>query len=498
MSAREPEGARGQGQGPGQAQGHGPGWTLRFGLLTDPGLARERNEDACAVYVPWQGERAPARADALFLVADGMGGHEAGDVASAHVAGALRHWFTSGDAPRGEDNDAFGEALHGVVLRAHDSLLALGEEKGLTRGAGSTLTALCLRGDQLHVAHVGDSRLYRLRDQALVQLTRDHAWVAEQVRAGALSPEEAAHHPQRHMLTQCLGVGRDVQVDLLRFEAVEGDRYLLCSDGLHGPVSDGEILDLMAASRDPQETVRALVDRANQAAGPDNITAVVLHLEAPWEGPHTDPELILPGATDPGTTHPGAVDPGATDPGVGGAGLPGAHEPTGPHRVPASTPSTSTSPSRTWQDRWGGNLPGFLAGAGVMLLVVALVTTLSLGGQDAGASAAGTDAEGAPETPAAPAGPGEGELAPQPEADPAPDPVPDPAPPSGELPGDEATGHAEGTDSNSNAGSGAGTGPGSHEGGRSVDPARGGAPGGAGEPMGSTRQGSPGPPPLRS
>jgi len=333
-----------------------PKWALRFGLLTDPGLARERNEDACAVYVPWHGETAPARADALFLVADGMGGHEAGDVASAHVAATLRRWFTTRDAPEGEDDDAFGEALQSAVLEIHDSLLALGRERGLARGAGSTLTALCLRGDQAHVAHVGDSRLYRLRDDALARLTRDHAWVAEQLRAGVLSPEEAALHPQRHMLTQCLGVGGDIQVDLFRFQVLPGDRFLLCSDGLHGPVTADEIRQVMAASSDPQRTARALVDRANQATGPDNITAVVLHLDLPWQGPTTEPELALPG-----------IAPAAR----GSLTVHGAStSPTG------KPPRLSSPPPLPWGDGRGGTLRGFLAGAGAMLLLVALIATL--------------------------------------------------------------------------------------------------------------------------
>jgi len=338
----------------------GTGWTIRFGLLTDPGLARERNEDACAVYVPWQPEVVPARADALFLVADGMGGHDAGDVASAHAATEIRRWFTGQGAPPGEDDDAFAEALERVVVAVHASLLALGREQGLTRGAGSTLTALCLRGGQIHVAHVGDSRLYRLRDRALVQLTRDHTWVAEQLRSGAITLEEAAYHAQRHMLTRCLGVGSDVQVDLMRFDALPGDRYLLCSDGLHGPVSDDEILEVMEASTDPQHAARTLVERANLAAGPDNITAVVLHLGTPWEGSATDPGLPLP------------------------EGAAGAGEAEGVPMTIRHPPPTPSSPAR--EAGGEGTLSGFLAGAGVVLLLVALVA--GLGGERSGADAA--------------------------------------------------------------------------------------------------------------
>ncbi len=519
-----------------------PPWSLRFGLLSDPGLLRERNEDACAVYAPWEGEVNTARGDALFLVADGMGGHEAGDRASRHVASELRQWFTAGPTPEPASEEAFAEALEAAVLRSHDSLLALAKKEHLARGAGSTLTALCLRGDQLHVAHVGDSRLYRVRDQALVQLTRDHAWVAEQLRAGAITPEEALHHPQRHMLTQCLGVGADVQVDLLRFDALPGDRYLLCSDGLHGPVGEGEILDLLLASDDAQETARALVARANAASGPDNITAVVLYLVPrhparaalldtdpglPWaegglrtdaavslrSGLRTDPEASLPsGLGTDSAVNPEAglgTDPEAslrsglrTDPEASlpsGLGTDSAVSPeAGPRADSNANPHTGREAVReagAGADREAGleavplmappprvetgspALRGFLVGAGVVLLAVALVT--SLGGERA--ARAGGPAE-VPEERAFPAdaseegaeGDGEARSTPEKGAPPPPDDADAPAPSD---PG-EAAPPADGPD-----------GPAQPEGGAAVPPI-----GEAGEapPPGA----EPGPPPA--
>lgn len=273
-------------------------WDIRFGMLTDPGRARERNEDACAVFVPYAGESPRVRSDALFLVADGMGGHEAGDLASAYVAREVRGWFTSGETPPGEDTESFVRELRTVVEKTNEGLLELARERHLARGAGSTVTVACLRDDLLHLVHVGDTRLYRLRNGGLQQLTLDHSWVAEQQRAGILTAEEAETHPQRHMLTECLGVATDVNVFASTEEVLPGDRYLLCSDGLHGTVSEEEIARILAFGDDPQEAARELVALANQHHGPDNITAVVVHLGLRFTGAPTDPEIQAPSADD--------------------------------------------------------------------------------------------------------------------------------------------------------------------------------------------------------
>jgi serine/threonine protein phosphatase PrpC len=315
-------------------------WDIRFGMLTDPGLARERNEDACAVFVPYAGESPRVRSDALFLVADGMGGHEAGDLASAFVAREVRGWFTSGETPPGEDTESFVRELRGVVEKTNEGLLQLARERHLARGAGSTVTVACLRDDLLHLVHVGDTRLYRLRSGQLQQLTLDHSWVAEQQRAGILTAEEAETHPQRHMLTECLGVATDVNVFASTEEVLPGDRYLLCSDGLHGTVPEEEIARVLASGDDPQEAARELVALANQNHGPDNITAVVVHLRSRFTGAPTDPEIRAPSADHRLTPAPQGPE------------APTDTEPTGPEektRIPI--------------------VPGVLVGTGVLLIL---------------------------------------------------------------------------------------------------------------------------------
>ncbi len=314
-----------------------PRFELRFGLLSDPGLARERNEDACAVFVPWDADAGMPGGDALFLVADGMGGHEAGDVASSFVAERVRSWFTA-RAEEGRIDEAFGEALREVLLETNAALLELARERAIPRGMGSTATVACLLGHALHVGHVGDTRLYRLRGNELDVLTKDHSWVGEQQRAGLLTEEEAERHPKKHMLTECLGVGGDVRVDVVRADVLPGDRYLLCSDGLHGPVSRREIGEALAGSGDPQQTARALVALANERDGPDNVTVVVFHL-------------------DPAGA-PGSVDPSP-------AGAP-------PYPDPADT---SIPPGTAGLRRWGAT-GGGLALVGVLLVAGVLVATL--------------------------------------------------------------------------------------------------------------------------
>ncbi len=282
-------------------------WDFRIGLVTDPGRQRERNEDALAAFVPYGGAPAPGRGDAFFLVADGMGGHEAGDVASDFVARRIRGWFSEAD----DDTTPFLGQLQALLVETNRALVDFGREEGLSAGAGSTATLACVRDDRLHIAHVGDSRLYRFRGGALEQLTEDHSWVAEQRRAGVLDESEIADHPARHMLTECLGVGADLGVFTRSVTLAEGDRFLLCTDGLHGPVAHADLVRVLAEEPDPQTAARTLVAMANERSGPDNITAVVVHLDARPVRGGLDRTQPLPGVA--GDSRGRSDDPNASD-----------------------------------------------------------------------------------------------------------------------------------------------------------------------------------------
>jgi serine/threonine protein phosphatase PrpC len=225
---------------------------LRVGARTDVGRVREGNEDGFVASEP------------LFAVADGMGGHQGGEVASKVALETLQK-AADGTADLAE-----------VVQEANRAVFTRASQDPALLGMGTTLTAVLVEEHRLHLAHVGDSRMYLARDGRLERITRDHTVVEEMVEQGRLTPEEAAIHPQRSIVTRALGVEEDIQVDELDLDVRPGDRVLLCSDGLTGMVDEGEILRLLTEHRDAQAATDALVDAANRAGGQDNITAVIL------------------------------------------------------------------------------------------------------------------------------------------------------------------------------------------------------------------------------
>ena len=233
-----------------------PAPNIYFGSRTDVGCQRERNEDSLIVSPP------------LFVVADGMGGHKAGDVASEVAVNTL-----SALAPTIPDVDLLGRAVesanHAVITEA---------QKAGREGMGTTMTACVIQGEKIAIAHVGDSRAYLLHSGKLQQLTRDHSWVADMVEQGHLTPEEARVHPNRSAITRALGSDPYMQPDLYEVTASEGDRLLLCSDGLTGMVDDGSIQAMLARVRDPQRCAAALVNEAIANGGADNITVIVVDI----------------------------------------------------------------------------------------------------------------------------------------------------------------------------------------------------------------------------
>lgn len=244
-------------------------FSLRVGAASDPGVVRSRNEDSYCVILEADDVLAQPL-QAVVAVADGMGGHDAGDVASSLVVGRVRTAFTT--LPAG-DPGALHETLGALAGRASAELYAEARDRDAVRGMGSTLTVLLLVGDRIWTAHIGDTRLYRWRDGTLMQLTEDHTWAAEQDRMGV--SEEARSLGGRNLLTRCLGIDPKVTADLGDYDVQDGDRLLLCSDGLHGPVDDEAIARSLATIVDPQQAAKALVNLAIQAGAPDNVTAVV-------------------------------------------------------------------------------------------------------------------------------------------------------------------------------------------------------------------------------
>jgi PPM family protein phosphatase len=222
----------------------------------------------------------------VFAVADGMGGHLAGEVASATALDPVEEL----DGKVFADATAAVTALRDAVVAANGRVSQLAEDNPEYRGMGTTLTAAMIEGRRLHVAHVGDSRAYLLRDGHFSQLTDDHTFVQHLIDEGQITREEAANHPQRSIITRAIGVSPEVDVDSMSLDLQPHDQLLLCSDGLTGVVPDAEIADTLQRESDPDAAVKALIDRANAGGGPDNITVLLLRYEdtdAPSAGPTT-------------------------------------------------------------------------------------------------------------------------------------------------------------------------------------------------------------------
>ena len=250
--------------------------TIRPGIelanLTDTGCVRERNEDYYGYLEP-DDDAEFLRKGRLALVADGMGGHEGGQVASGIAVDIVRQAYlaTREEGPRG--------ALMAAFRDAHGAIREFAREHPELAGMGTTCTAAALQDHTLHYGHVGDSRLYLVRDGAIAQLTEDHSYVNRLVREGRLTPEEAAIHPERNVLTAALGVESEVAADFSA-EPVpleDGDILLMCTDGLHGLVRDDEMLAVIAG-RAPRDACRELVAMAKQRGGFDNITLQILRV----------------------------------------------------------------------------------------------------------------------------------------------------------------------------------------------------------------------------
>ena len=230
---------------------------LRYAVRSDVGLLREGNEDSA-----YAGPR-------LLAVADGMGGHAAGEVASAVAISVLT--ALDEDLPASELLDALADAVARANQKLHDLVTA----NPSIGGMGTTLTAMLWSGTRVALCHIGDSRAYLLSGGELQQITHDHTLVQSLVDDGRISPDEAATHPQRSLLLRALDGSSDVEPDLSIREAQVGDRYLLCSDGLSGVVSEPVLHRTLATVAEPDDAVRKLIDLAIQGGGPDNITCIV-------------------------------------------------------------------------------------------------------------------------------------------------------------------------------------------------------------------------------
>ena len=250
---------------------------VTVGAKTDLGSVRENNEDKYDMLEP----REPALLASkgrLYGVADGMGGHSAGQIASEIALKTLIHFYFSD--PSIEPEQSLRAAIEIANHAVHEDAQLLPERQGM----GTTLTACAVRENKLHVIHVGDSRLYLVRDGAVRQVTEDHSWVAEQVRLGGMSIEEALASPYRNIILRSVGTGPMIEPDYFVEDLQEGDAVVICSDGLTGHIEESELAAFTGADVlrriGPSVAAQRLVELANDRGGRDNITVVVLFMES--------------------------------------------------------------------------------------------------------------------------------------------------------------------------------------------------------------------------
>jgi PPM family protein phosphatase len=260
---------------------------LEVASATDVGKKREENEDAILLK-PELG---------LYVVADGAGGHNAGKVASALAVTSMRNFYGSTDlsARNRPSLDAFGirngaRRLAAAIQKANRDIVEISKSSEAHRGMGSTVVAISIDFDEplIHVAHVGDSRCYRVRAGYIDQLTHDHSLLNDVLSLKPDMPEAALAKLPGKVVTRALGMESSVRVSVRTFEVARGDIYLLCSDGLHGEVADPAILDTLLGDRDPNAAASHLVAQANHAGGRDNIAAVVIHASPAGDAPPVD------------------------------------------------------------------------------------------------------------------------------------------------------------------------------------------------------------------
>jgi protein phosphatase len=297
---------------------------------TDTGRQRRANEDSMLARSP------------LFVVADGMGGAQAGEVASRLAIESFQHGLD-------DTTDAEG-SLAAYAQAANVSIHERSQLSAEHAGMGTTLTAVYVGAEEVAIAHVGDSRAYCLRDGGLLRLTDDHSLVDELIRQGKLTPEEAVEHPQRSVITRALGPEPEVEIDTRSYRARDGDVYLLCSDGLTTMVPDRLLAQIMLAHRQLRDTGEALIAAANEAGGRDNITVVLLRVEEVGiaASPLEDGPATLTGIPVLGANGSASPSPGPTEEETGSALGTHPPQPPRPTQSPASpAPSPPPRPQST-------------------------------------------------------------------------------------------------------------------------------------------------------
>ena len=258
--------------------------SITLGALSHIGKERSLNQDS---FCSLASADAPPGIDALLAVADGMGGHKAGEIASDMAVQILITKLSRDYAAVRPTNDilpALKRAIGELNTEIH-----MAAARPQTRGMGTTLTAAAIVGSILAIGHVGDSRAYLLRDGRIRQLTRDHSWVGDQMAKGLITRRDAETHPWRNILTRAIGMDPNIEVDDVAVKVRRSDLLLICSDGVHSLIRDDELASVLKDSADPQSSCREIVDLANAKGGNDNITVVVGQIDSPCTDSERNP-----------------------------------------------------------------------------------------------------------------------------------------------------------------------------------------------------------------
>jgi serine/threonine protein phosphatase PrpC len=260
---------------------------MQIGYKSDAGQVREHNEDSL-LCLKFDAEfNTGTESAGLFVVADGMGGHNAGEVASqlavrTFAKECLSRLLVPPDKAAGKKEEGYVDVYNledimaSAVKEANKVLFDKNTDKNALQGMGTTLTAALITGQDLYVIHIGDSRCYIINDRETIEVTEDHSMVQEMVGTGMISPEEAKIHPHRNVITRVVGYYQEVEADCYRRKLYDGDRVLLCSDGLCGTLSDQEITKIALAAETAQQACNKLIDRANELGGTDNVSVIVV------------------------------------------------------------------------------------------------------------------------------------------------------------------------------------------------------------------------------
>lgn len=241
---------------------------VQIGFKCNRGIVRKNNEDACFV-IPGHD---------VYIVADGVGGNNSGEVASRTAVSEIAEFINENDLSVCDDTEAIFESLSKAVSIANDKIYQMGMESAENRGMATTVVMVYIRGLDAYVANVGDSRAYLMRKGRLKQLTNDHTYVNELVRKGVITKDEAEHHKQKNVITKALGAEYFVEPDFYKIGLNKNDIIMLCSDGLYGEVDDAQIIESMNNMDNMNDVCADLVEKAIRAGGRDNITVVCLKI----------------------------------------------------------------------------------------------------------------------------------------------------------------------------------------------------------------------------